>query len=89
MAALSEDGKTLTVAIVNPTMAAFELPLTVSGATLAGGGKCWRIVAADPLAYNTPGQPPQVRIEESPVASGIDRLPVAACSVALFAPELK
>ena len=36
-AALSDDGKTLTIGVVNPTRQALHLPLQVRGATLDGG----------------------------------------------------
>jgi len=88
-AALTEDGRTLTVAVVNPTMRELELPLTVSGATLAGAGQRWEIAGDDPMAYNEPGKPAKVTIEQSTVTDATDKLTVAPCSVTLFALALK
>ena len=88
-AALSEDRKTLTVAVVNPTMRELNVPLEVSGVALAGTGKRWRIGGEDPMAYNEPGKPAAVAIEEDSVSGVVDELPVAACSVTLYALTLE
>jgi alpha-N-arabinofuranosidase len=88
-AALSEDSKTLTVAIVNPTMRELNLPLTLTGIELTGEGKQWEIAGDDPMAYNEPGKPANVTIEESTVADVSDQLSVAPCSITLFALSLK
>jgi len=88
-AALAEDGKTLTVAIVNPTMEALELPLSVTGAAIVGTGTRWQIAGNDPMAYNEPGKAPKISIERSEVEGVAERLPVAPCSVTLYALPLK
>jgi alpha-N-arabinofuranosidase len=85
MAAWTEDRKTLTLGVVNPTMEAVDIPLEIKGAKLTGKGTRWQIAGADPMAYNDPGQPPRVAIEESPVQGATDKLTVAPCSVTLFA----
>jgi alpha-L-arabinofuranosidase len=84
-AALSEDGRTLTIGIVNPTMTELELPLTVTGCQLTGQGERWQIAGQDPMAYNEPGKPARVEIEHIGVDGVQDALPVAACSVTLYA----
>jgi alpha-N-arabinofuranosidase len=88
-AALTPDRKTLTVAIVNPTMIALEIPLAVQKAALAGAGRRWQIAGDDPMAHNDPGKPPKVQIEEQTVDHVGDKLSVAPCSVTLYALELK
>jgi len=70
-------------------MRELELPLTVSGATLAGAGQRWEIAGDDPMAYNEPGKPAKVTIEQSTVTGATDKLTVAPCSVTLFALALK
>ncbi len=87
-ASLSEDGRTLTIGIVNPTMTALDLPLTITEGKLTGKGHRWQIAGDDPMAYNEPGEPARVEIEESDVDNVSDTLAVAACSVTLFALEL-
>ncbi len=84
-AARSEDGRTLTIGVVNPTMQALSLPLDLHGATLAGTGRRWQIAGSDPMAYNHPGQTPQVRIQEDTVSAPFRELQVQPCSVTLFA----
>ena len=88
-AAWSEDRKTFTIAVVNPTMKQLEIPLAVKGVKLAGTGTRWRIAGKDPMAYNEPGKPPRVTIEEKAVKGISNTLPVAPCSVTLFALGVK
>jgi alpha-N-arabinofuranosidase len=88
-AAWTADRKALTVAIVNPTLKKLDIPWKLSGAKLAGGGRRWQIAGEDPMAYNDPGKPPRVTIEEAAVSDTAERLPVAACSVTLFALDAK
>jgi len=88
-AALSEDGRTLTIGIVNPTKSELDLPLSIDGVELAGQGNRWQIAGDDPDAFNEPGQPPRVRIETAPVNNVSDKISIPACSVTLFALELK
>ena len=84
-AAWTADRQTLTVAIVNPTRQKLDLSWKLSGAKLTGTGRRWQIAGSDPLAYNDPGQPPKVSIEETTVADVQANLSVAACSVTLYA----
>jgi alpha-N-arabinofuranosidase len=88
-AALTEDGKTLTIGVVNPTMQTLELPLSIDGVAITGQGKRWQIAGDDPLAYNEPGLEPRVKIEEAAVEGVKDKLSVAPCSATLFVLELK
>ena len=88
-AALTEDGRTLTIGVVNPTMQALDLPLELHGAVLQDKGRRWQIAGSDPLAYNEPGQPPRVSIQEAEVAGPVSQLHVEPCSVTLFALSLK
>jgi alpha-N-arabinofuranosidase len=88
-AALSEDGKTLTVAIVNLTMETLDLPLTINGLEPTGRGTQWKIAGNDPMAYNKLGEPPKVTIEESTLSGVSEKLTVAPCSVTLVALEMR
>jgi alpha-N-arabinofuranosidase len=90
-AALTEDRRALTVAIVNPTESAQELTLTFQGIDPLGQGTLWRMTGPTPDAANMLHQEPQVRIEEVPV-QGMPvenrlplRLTVAPVSVTLCA----
>ena len=84
-AAWSQDRKTLTVAVVNPTMKELEIPLEVKGAKLTGAGRRWEIAGDDPMAYNEPGKVPKVEITERALSGVKDKLTVAPCSVTLYA----
>lgn len=64
MAAWKEDGKTLTLAVVNPTREKQSVSVKLHGINLAGLVKIWRLTGADEKACNVPGQEPGVRIEE-------------------------
>ena len=86
---MTEDGKTLTVAIVNPTLEPQQLPLSVQGVELAGGGQRWQIAGSDPQAYNDPGQPLHVKIEQADLEPSLKSLAVEPCSITLFALPVK
>jgi len=88
-AAWSADRKTFTIGVVNPTMKELEIPLAVKGVKLSGAGTRWQIAGTDPMAYNEPGKPPRVTIEKQSVKGISDTLSVPACSVTLFALEVK
>jgi alpha-N-arabinofuranosidase len=87
-AALSADGRVLTVSVVNPTEAPQRLRLDVRGAALAGRGTVWRMAPGSLTAANVVGRPPQVRVEEA-AAGSPDALDVPAASVAVYAFPLR
>jgi len=60
MAALSVDGKTLTLGVVNPTGQEQALLLSLAGLTPKGGGVRWEM-AGDPKAFDTPDKPDHVK----------------------------
>jgi alpha-N-arabinofuranosidase len=88
-AALSEDGKTLTIAIVNPTTSALDLPCEIEGLSLSGAGTRWQIAGDDPAAYNDVENPDLVKIDETPLVDIGQQLAISPCSISLFALELK
>jgi hypothetical protein len=84
-AALTNDRKTLTVGIVNPTEREYEVPIEVGGVKLTGGGTLWRIADSDPMAYNEPGKEPRVKIEQTPLPAEVVRaLKLPAYSVSIY-----
>ena len=86
--ALTEDRRTLTVGVMNPTDKELPLKLALNGASLAANGTRWHLSGASPTVYNTPGQPRVVDIVETKnVPSG--SLTVPALSVTLFSIPLK
>ncbi|MEW6742784.1 MAG: alpha-L-arabinofuranosidase C-terminal domain-containing protein [Planctomycetota bacterium] len=94
-AAWSADRASLTIAIVNPTMRSLDIPLTVNGATFTGNGRSWEISGPDPMAFNAPGEKPGVVTKEyaledhSMITRKFETLPVAPCSVTLYALEAR
>lgn len=88
VAALTKDGRTLTVAVVNPTSEEINLTLDLAGATLAGNGTRWHITGADEFAHNAPGQPRAVDIKRTDGVA-TNALKVPALSASLFALPLK
>jgi alpha-N-arabinofuranosidase len=84
-AAWTQDGRTLTVGVVNPANARFKLRLDLKGARLAGKGRAWEIAGNDPKLYNDPGQPRRVDIVEKEVRGASRTLEIAPISATLFA----
>jgi len=88
-AAWTEDGKAITIGIVNPNATTYEVNLTLEGTRLAGTGRCWTIAHDDPMAHNDPGQEPNVVIEEETVSEISNTLTSPACSVRLYRLEVR
>jgi alpha-N-arabinofuranosidase len=83
-AALTKDGKTLTIGVMNPTDQEVELRPIFTGKLLSGSATRWHITGPMHTAHNTPGQPRAVDIQR---LDGIDvstGLRVPALSAALF-----
>jgi alpha-L-arabinofuranosidase len=87
-AALTDDGKALTVALVNTGAAPARLGLKVVPAGPAGSATRWTITGPDPMAGNVPGKPPSVVVKEEPVPSGATSMDVTGYSVCLYRFEL-
>ena len=83
-AALTKDGKTLTIAVMNPTESEIELAPSVSGATLAGSATRWHITGPSPTAHNTPGKPRVVDIQRTDGLTVTSPLRVPALSATVF-----
>ncbi len=84
MAAWTEDHKVLTLGIVNPTKGPVEIPLTITGAKLAGTGRRFEMAGDDPMACNDPDQGMKVKLVESPVTGLKGRVSVKPYSVTLL-----
>ena len=75
-AALTEDKKALTIGVVNPTSDSVSLFLNLTGARVKGKAQTWIITGNDPRAYNEPGKPRKITINET--------LTVKPLSITLF-----
>lgn len=67
-AAWTADRTVLTLGIVNPHAQRRTVKVNVNDATPAETGRIWRIHGPDPLAFNEPGHPSRVDIQEEPFA---------------------
>ena len=83
-AALTADGKTLTIGIVNPTDAPVAVPVSLASGAATGQATRYAIAAADRHAHNTPGKPRVVDIVETGGIDATKPLDVPAFGVALF-----
>jgi alpha-L-arabinofuranosidase len=73
-AALSDDHKTLTFAVLNPSDSDQEMKLAINGAKLASRGHLWRMAPSTVDATITVGQTPGVEVQ----GRELNSLPVAA-----------
>jgi alpha-N-arabinofuranosidase len=67
-AALSDDRRTVTIAVVNPSDAAQSLHLTIQGVKLGGQGKLWQLAPDKVDAMIEVGKKSEVRVEEKTLA---------------------
>jgi alpha-N-arabinofuranosidase len=84
VAAWTDQRDALTIGIVNPTEQQHELAIDLRAARLTGSGKLWLIAHSDPMAYNNPGDEPNVVIKEKPVTGISDKLEVPPLSISLY-----
>ncbi|RFT16709.1 MAG: Alpha-N-arabinofuranosidase [Candidatus Saccharicenans subterraneus] len=84
MAAWKEDGKTLTVAVVNPTAEKQTLALDLAGFRVKGVEKILRITGPHEKACNVPGQKPEVEITTVNEKFVPERLQLPPLSITLY-----
>jgi alpha-N-arabinofuranosidase len=82
-AALTSDGKFLTLAIINANESAQELDLSFKGISLSGKGRMWRMTG-DSLNAATGLGRNEVRIVEAPVTEAPKALKIAPISISIF-----
>jgi len=84
-AALSADGRALTLAVVNPTEESRRLRLQiVGGRALSGSGEKWVITGPSRWAHNRPGAARQVDIRAEAVTRDAETAEAAPLSVTLY-----
>ena len=88
-AALSSDGNTLTVAIVNPTEQPKSITLKLDQGKLAGHGRRWIMTGPDKWSYNAPGKARQVDIAQTSLTAIPNVMALAPLSVTLYALALQ
>ena len=88
-AALSEDRKTLTFAVLNPSDSEQQLKLSIAGAKLASQGHLWRMAPSSVDATITLGQKPGVEIQEQVLTSAPETMSVPPFSVNIYSFPVK
>ena len=82
-AALTSDGKFLTVAIVNPTESAHQVDLAVKGADLRGRGRIWHMTGPN-LDAVTGLTRHEVQVPEAQLSEVPKTIKVAPLSIDLY-----
>jgi alpha-L-arabinofuranosidase len=83
-AALSDDHKTLTLAVLNPSDSEQQLNISIKGAKLSNQGHLWRMAPSSVDATITVGQKPGVEVEDKELTSAPDRVSVPPFSVNIY-----
>src|SRR5271165_4595415 len=83
-AALSDNRKTLTFAVLNPSDSEQQLKLSIGGATLSSHGNLWRMAPSSVDATIAVGQEPGVVVQEMGLASMPDTISVPPFSVSVY-----
>jgi alpha-N-arabinofuranosidase len=82
-AAMSADGKLLTIAVINPTETAQDLDVAIQGAQLRGKGRMWRLTGPS-LTATTGLDRKEVQVTETPVNEAPKTLRVAPISIEIY-----
>lgn len=83
-AALSDDHKTLTFAVLNLSDSEQHMKLSIKGATLSSQGHAWRMAPESVDATITVGQKPGVEVQEQKLTSLPEEMSVAPFSVNIY-----
>jgi alpha-N-arabinofuranosidase len=83
VAALTEDHKFLTIAVVNATDSEQKFNLNVTGCRLDGKSTLWQMTGKDVDAANHVGEEPQVRVKQMEIGSVGRTLAAAPVSVSI------
>ena len=83
-AAWSEDRKTLTIAVLNPSDAEHSMQLKINGAAVAGPGKLWQMAPKTIDAVVAVGQKPGVIVEESSLGALPESIVAPPFSVSIY-----
>lgn len=88
-AALSEDRKTLTFAVLNPSDSKQSMKLAVNGVKLTGQGTLWQMAPSSVDAVVAIGRNPEVAVEEHALGSVLDTIEVPPFSVNIYSYPLQ
>lgn len=88
-AALTEDGKFLTVGFVNASWDTFDVTLNLGGLTPAGKAAGWVVRHDNPMAYNNPGDTPVLGIVPLESKDITEPISISPISITLFKVPLR
>jgi alpha-N-arabinofuranosidase len=88
-AALSEDHKTLTFAVLNPSDAKQSMNLAINGAKLASHGTLWQMAPSSVNAVVAVGKTPEVAVEEHALGSVPEMIDAPPFSVNIYSYPLQ
>lgn len=83
VAALTQDRRFLTVAIVNPTESLHEISLTIEGVQPGGHARMWQMTGPTLRAANTLGHKPQVEVGQKALTQPPGKVSVAPASITI------
>ncbi len=83
-AALSDDHKTLTFAVLNPSDSQQSLHLTINGTKVASQGHLWRMGPDKLTAVNIMGQKPEVEVQEQELTPVPDTMSLPPFSISIY-----
>jgi alpha-N-arabinofuranosidase len=83
-AAWTENGRALTVSIVNPTKQTQSIDVQAEGVTLPATARLWLVTGPDERSFNAPGKPAQVAVKDTAAAPVGSRLTVPPMSASLY-----
>ena len=83
-AALTPDHKSLILSVVNATEKEQKVDLAVTGTKLAGASKTWILSGSSLDAANRVGEPEQVQVKETSLASAPSSITVAPYTVSIY-----
>lgn len=83
-AALTPDKRTLVVSVVNATEKDQKFDLSVTGSKISGSAKAWIITGGNLDASNRVGEPAQVQVKETSLASAPSSITVAPYTVGVY-----
>ena len=83
-AALSEDRKTLTFAVLNPSDAKQSMKLAINGVKLAGRGRLWQMAPSSLDAVVAVGKKPEVSVDEHALGAIPDMIEVTPFSINIY-----
>jgi alpha-N-arabinofuranosidase len=88
-AALSEDRKTLTFAVLNPSDSGQSMKLSVNGGKLSSAGKLWQMAPSSLDAVVAVGKKPELSVEERALGAIPDTVEAPPFSVSIYSYPLQ